>query len=139
MYSGLSRENLELNRTACHLHIHKHSENCLEIIKQLDMRQTKLKLNSEHSVGQNSYLPLSATVQYQLSSPLSGGKNRFYRFFQALFKPSNDEASDKIGTTIADIKHDNLPENYEEQSLQELENCADAARKAEGVEQYDWD
>ena len=109
------------------------------------MRQSKIKISSEQHLGHNSYLPMPSIDSFRIFVPDTQHKavykNRFSSFIQKLFKSSKTEISQETNITIAAIKRENLPEviDHDEQSLQKLENCADAARKAEGGEQYDWD
>ena len=110
------------------------------------MAESKLKLNSGDIVRNDRHFPLpfpghrhGVTNTHQR---LISNKNRFSRFIQDLFgmheqnigNPGSPEVDENINKRIHSSSH-----NADEQSLLELENCADAARKAEGGEQYEWD
>ena len=108
------------------------------------MAQSKTKLNHESNIGNDNHfsMPFQRHNTNSTSQKLISNKNRFARLMQDLFvSPAPDKTGFELIAADEDITEKNYlnPKNTDEQSLLDLENCADAARKTEGSEQYEQD
>ncbi len=104
------------------------------------MGQRKLNISDNNDIGHSDGFPVSTIFPHHI---LKTNKNRksISRFFQHMFNKSNVSPTRETATFKIEppVKSQLNQEAQEKKLLLELENCVDAARIAEGGEQYDWD
>lgn len=112
------------------------------------MAQNKLHLTNQSYIDADKHVPLALfdfdhnNEQKSLYQNPDSGTGRFFRLVQGLFNLFNHDEADNINiATKKDITRikSKVEQHNDKQSLRDIENCANAARKAEAGGQYEWD
>ena len=110
------------------------------------MAHDKLNLTGQRYINVDKNVPVALfNLDYEqknLYRNSNSGTGRFFRLIRGLFNLFNHhETNIDIVTTNEELTENKIvrEQHNDEQSLRDLENCANAARKSEAGGQYEWD